>query len=271
MTLKALVDSLDGIDTHFHELYTQKGDKYELTGVEGFRTQADVDRLNQALVKERNDHKETKGKFAPFAAFDPADVQAKLDRFEELELAAAGKLDENKINSIVESRLKQKISPIERERDLYRSQVAEKDGLLGQFQAERTQRSIFDKVREAATGAKILPEALEDALVLAERVFEVAEDGRVVTKDNVGVTPGIDASVWFTELQTKKPHWWGPSAGGGARGNGTPGAGGNNPFTAEHWNMTEQGKILTSNPARAEQLAKSAGTTVGGPKPAPRK
>lgn len=271
MALKALVDSLDGIDAHFHELYTQKGDKYELTGVEGFKTQADVDRINAALVKERNDHKDTKNKFAPFASFDPADVQSKLDRFEELELAAAGKLDENKINAIVESRLKQKVGPIERERDLYKSQIGEKDTLLGQFQAERTQRTIFDKIRDAAVSAKVLPEAMEDAMMLAERVFEVTESGAVVTKDNVGVTPGIDASVWFTELQSKKPHWWGPSAGGGARGTGTPGSGNTNPFSHEHWNLTEQGKLVMTNRQRAEQLAKSAGTSIGGPRPAPRK
>jgi hypothetical protein len=41
-----------------------------------------------------------------------------------------------------------------------------------------------------------------------------------------------------------------------------------NPWTADNWNMTEQGKIYTSDPSRAEQLAKAAGTTVGGPRPA---
>lgn len=271
MALKALVDSLDGIDSHFHELYTERNGKFELTGVEGFKTQADVDRINAALTKERNDHKDTKNKFAPFANFDPEDVRSKLDRFEELELAAAGKLDENKINSIVEARLKQKVAPVERERDLYRTQLTEKDTLLGQFQSERLQRTIFDKVRDAATSAKVLPEAMEDALMLAERVFEVSEDGRVVTKDNVGVTPGIEASVWFTELQTKKPHWWGPSVGGGGRGSNTPGGGNTNPFTSEHWNLTEQGKLVTTNRARAEQLAKSAGTSIGGPRPPARK
>jgi hypothetical protein len=32
--------------------------------------------------------------------------------------------------------------------------------------------------------------------------------------------------------------------------------------------MTEQGRIYRENPERAQQLAVSAGTTIGGPRPA---
>lgn len=267
MALKAILDTLEGIDTHFHELYTERNGKFELTGIEGVKTQADVDRLQTALTKERNDHKVVKDKFAPLANYDITEVLGKLDRFSELEEAARGKLDDTKIEELVGKRIGSKLGPVERERDTYKTQLAEASSRIQQYEARETQRTIFDKIREAATSAKILPEAMEDALLLAERVFEVTEEGRVVTKDNVGVTPGIEASVWFNELQTKRPHWWGPSIGGGAGGSKTPGSG-NNPWTAEHWNLTEQGKVLTTNRSRAEQLAKSAGTSIGGPKPA---
>ena len=270
MTLKAVVDTLDDIDEPYRTLYTERNGKFEITGIEGMKTQGDVDRLQTALTKERNDHKAVKDKFAPLANFDVTEVLGKLDRFGELEEAAKGKLDDAKIEELVGKRIGSKLGPVERERDTYKTQLAEAATKIQQYEARETQRTIFDKIREAATSAKILPEALDDALLLAERVFEVTEDGRVVTKDNVGVTPGIEASVWFNELQTKRPHWWGPSVGGGAGGSKTPG-GGNNPWTAEHWNLTEQGKILTTNRSRAEQLAKSAGTSIGGPKPAVRK
>ena len=271
MGLKAVVDTLDDVEEPFRPLYQERNGKFEISGIEGMKTQADVDRLQTALNKERNDHKSVKDKFAPLANFDITEVLTKLDRFSELEEAAKGKLDDAKIDEIVGNRIKSRIAPVERERDTVKGQLAEALKQIGEFQAKETQRTIFDKIREAATSAKILPEALDDALLLAERVFEVTEDGRVVTKDNVGVTPGIDAAVWFNELQTKRPHWWGPSAGGGARGNGGGGGAGTNPWTHEHWNLTEQGKLLTTNRARAEQLAKSAGTLIGGPKPAARK
>lgn len=271
MGLKAVVDTLEGIPDHFHELYVERNGKYEISGIEGIKTQADVDRLQTALTKERNDHKGVKDKFAPLANFDVTEVLSKLDRYGELEEAAKGKLDDTKIDEIVGKRITSKLAPVERERDTFKGQLAEALNKITEYQTKETQRTISDKVREAAVSSKLLPEAFEDALLLAERVFEVSEDGRVVTKDNVGITPGIDATVWLTEMQTKRPHWWGPSVGGGARGNGIPQGGGVNPWSAEGWNLTEQGKVLTSNRGRAEQLAKSAGTSIGGPRPAARK
>ncbi len=269
MALKAILDSLTDIPEALHGEYVERNGKFELQ-VEGMKTQGDVDRLQTALTKERNDHKASKDKFAPLAGFEINDVLDRYNRHEELLAASEGKLDENKINGIVESRIKTKLGPVERDLGLARTALAERDAVIQAFQTKETQRTISDKVREAATSAKILPEALDDALLLAERVFEITEDGRVVTKDNVGVTPGIDASVWFNELQTKRPHWWGPSAGGGGSGSKTPGTQ-TNPWSGEHWNLTEQGKILTTNRGRAEQLAKSAGTSIGGPRPAIRK
>lgn len=270
MALKAVVDTLDDIPQQFHELYSERNGKFELTGVEGIKTQADVDRLQTALNKERTDHRNLRDKFAPISSLDINDVIGKLDRFEELELAAKGKLDDSKLEEIVSTRMKSRIAPLERERDQLKTTLQEREQVLTQYQQKELRRTINDKVREAATAARILPEAIEDALLLAERTFEVTEDGRVVTKDGVGVTPGIEPSVWFTDLQNRRPHWWGDSRGGGAtgsRGNG----GGTNPWTHEHWNLTEQGKVLMANRSRAEQLAKAAGTSIGGSRPAPRK
>lgn len=271
MTLKAVVDNLNDVPEQFHELYTERNGKFEISGIEGMKTQGDVDRLQTALTKERGEHKTLREKFAPLASHDVTDVLSKLDRFGELEEAAKGKIDDAKIEELVGKRISSKLGPVERERETFRTQLAEAQQRIQEFEARETQRTIFDKVREAAGAAKILPEALDDALLLAERVFEVAEDGRVVTRDNVGVTPGIDATVWFNELQTKRPHWWGPSFGGGGRGSQNPGGGGVNPWSAEGWNLTEQGKILQTNRTRAEQLAKSAGTSIGGARPTPRK
>jgi hypothetical protein len=272
MRLKAILDTLEGLPEHFHELYTEKNGKFELTGIDGVKTQADVDRVNEALRKERADHKKTKERADAWGELNPDDVLPKLDRIEELEAAAKGKIDEKKIDEIVEGRVKSKMAPLEREKAKL---VAERDQLaasVAEYQAKDRQRTIHDAVRKAATEGKVVATAVDDVLLLAERLFDVSEDGKVVTRDNVGVTPGVEPSVWLTETQEKRPHWWGPSAGGGAQGSKGGGmGGGSNPFSREHWNMTEQGRILRENPARAEQLAKSAGTSVGGQMPAERK
>ncbi len=272
MPIKAIVDSLDDVPAHFHELYTQKGDKFELTGVEGVRTQADVDRLQGALTKERNDHKTVRERLGLLGDRKIEDVLLQLDRIPELEAAAEGKLDEAAINNLVEGRIKTRVAPVEREKGQLAQKVQELGDIVLKYQTLEKVRTIHDAVREAVGKTQgFQPGAVEDALLYGERMLEVGEDSRVTTRDGVGVTPGIDATVWLTEMQTKKSHWWGTSAGGGAGGNRGGGGGGTNPWSAEEWNMTEQGKILNENRTRAEQMAKSAGTTIGGPKPQPKK
>lgn len=273
MKLKATVDSLDGLDEKFHPLYTEKDGKFTLTGVEGIKTDADVAAVRRSLEKERAEHKATKDRFRPFEGYvDTADeVLAKLDKYGELEAVANGKLDDGKINSIVEGRLKTQLAPKERELKKF----ADENILLKQeneqLKASERKRLIHDAVREQAKKTGMIDAAVEDALYLAERVMEIDGDGNVVTKDGVGVTPGVDANVWLTDMQPKRPHWWPESKGGGGKGGQGGGGGANNPFSAEHWNMTAQGQVARENPARAAQLATAAGTTVGGPKPAPRK
>lgn len=267
MKLKAIVASLTDVPAEFHVLYTERNGQFEMTGVDGMKTQADIDRIQVSLVKERNDHKALKDKVATLGR-PIEEIIPILDKVPELEAAAKGNIDEGKINEIVESRIKVRIAPLEREKQTLTEKVNELTGTVGKYEKRETMRSIGDTVRGAAVKAKVVDSAIEDINLLAERVFEIDETGRVTAKEGVGCTPGITPEVWLTEMQDKRPHWWGPSTGGGARGNAGGCGGGVNPFTAANWNMTEQGRIYTENPARAEQLAKSAGTTIGGPKPA---
>ena len=266
--LKAILDSLEGVETHFHSLYTERNGKYELTGIEGVKTQADIDRLQTALTKERNDHKTLKDRFATFGDRKPEDIIAALDRIPELEAAAKGNLDEAKLNEIVEGRIKSRLAPVERQTQTLQQQLSEANASLEMLRAKDSLRIVTDAVRGAASKLKVVDSAVEDVTLLAERLFTIDETGAVVTKDNVGVTPGIAADVWLTDMQAKRPHWWGPSQGGGAGGNRGGGSGVTNPWSKDSWNLTEQGRIYKENSGKAEQLAKAAGTTIGGPKPA---
>ena len=105
--------------------------------------------------------------------------------------------------------------------------------------------------------------------MLAERVFEVGEDGRVTTSGASGVTPGLDPAAWLLEVQPKRTHWWPASVGGGARGKGygSGSAWDKNPWTRQHWNLTAQGQVYAADPERAAQMARSAGSEIGARKP----
>lgn len=270
MAIKAIVDKIEDVEEPFRTLYTEKNGKFELTGVEGMKTQADIDRIQGGLLKERNEHKATKDKFAGLGDRKVEDVIAMLERFPELEAAAEGKLDEKKIGTIVEGRLAAKTGPLERQVKTLTTSLAEAKETIDAFVFEKQTRTIHDDVRAAIGKVQgFQASAMEDALMFSERMLELNTEGKVVTKDNVGVTPGVDAAVWLTEMQQRKPHWWGNSAGGGANGNtGNSGtSAGTNPWSADGWNMTEQAKAFRANPERAGQLAKAAGTTIGGKRP----
>lgn len=269
MQLKQKLPTLEGLDPALHELYTEQADKtYLLTGVEGMKTQGDIDKVTAALVKERADHKSLREKFALLGDQDPVDLLGQLDRIKELEAAAAGKIDEAKINEIVEGRLRTKLGPIERENKQLKDQLAAEQGVSAELKAKDQKRTIHDKARAAALKIGVIPEALDDILLYADNVMEITEDGRVITKDQVGVTPGVDPEVWLSEMQQKKRYWWPASQSGDSKGNGGGGGiSGDNPWTAAGWNLTRQAEIVNQDQKKADQLARSAGTSVGGPRP----
>ena len=266
--LKAILDTLEGVEPHFHSLYTERNGKFELTGIEGIKTQADIDRLQTALTKERGDHKLLKDRYALLGDRKPEDVIAALDRIPELEAAAKGNIDDAKLNEMVEGRIKSRLAPVERQAQTLQQQLSEANASLEMLRTKDSLRIVTDAVRGAASKLKVVDSAVEDVTLLAERLFTIDETGAVVTKDNVGVTPGISADVWLTDMQAKRPHWWGPSQGGGAGGNRGGVSGVTNPWSKDAWNLTEQGRVYKENSGKAEQLAKAAGTTIGGPKPA---
>jgi hypothetical protein len=269
MSIKALYTSKEEIPEKYVDLYEERSGSYHLVKIDGLRTDADVSRVQTALNQEKAAHTAIKQKFEGLLGGKKVEeVQSLLDKIPELEAAAAGKVDDEKLNVIIESRLKTKISPIERERDQAKQRAAELEGKVSQFESLNKQRAIHDAVRAAATNSKILDSAKEDVLLLAERVFEINEEGKITAKDGVGTTPGIAPEVWLTEMLDKRPHWWPASVGGGARG----GAGGkgfaNNPWSADHWNMTEQNRLYnTLGAEKAKQLAESVGSFIGSARP----
>ena len=273
VTLDLTYDSAEAIPEGFKGLYDEVDGKFNLAGVNGMKTQKDVTSVQEALRKEREDHKKAKDALTPWSSLgEIADVQAKLDRIAELEAAAEGKLDEEQINKLVEGRLTQKTAPLEcqvntltEERDTAR---AENDVLKGQIET----RDRNDAVRAVATEMKVISTAIPDVEMVAGMYLERNEAGDFVTKADVkDVTPGVDVKQFLKEMQKMRPHWWPASEGGGAGGGTGLGQGEANPWKAETWNATTQGQILRRDRDLATRLAKSAGTTIGGPKPAPSK
>lgn len=278
MSLQAIHENIDDIPEVYRDLYTEKSGKFELTGIAGVKTQADFDRVNGALTKERNDHGAAKQALEPWTGLGLTieELQEKLDRMPELEAAAAGKLDDAAIQEVVDRRvegtLKSREAPLQRQVSALEKENATLKEANATLVGESNTRKIHDSLRATDDWKKMVPEAHEDALFLAERVFEIREDdGAVVTKDGVGVTPGVEAGVWLQDMQEKRPHWWPVSQGGGAQGGGRGGAsmgGASNPWSNEGWNVTKQMEVVkTKGREYAGQMASAAGTTLTAGKP----
>lgn len=269
--LKALYATQEEIPEAFRPLYEERGGQFHIAKIDGIKTDADVTRVQRALDSEKKDHATLKTNWTGFFGDKkPEDIRAILDRVPELETIAASKnINDEKLNELAETRFRSKLAPVEREVQTLKTALTAAEQQINNYKQQEVTRTIHDGVRGEAAKLKVVDTAMEDVLMLAERVFELDEKNQLITKDGIaGLTPGLSPSVWLTEMQQKRPHWWPASKGGGAGGG--VGGGGNpldNPFSHQGWNMTKQGQVYTESPARAAQLAQVAGTTVGGQRP----
>lgn len=269
--LEVMYDTQDVIPESFRGLYAEKDGKFHLSGINGLKTQKDVDAVREALRKEREDHGKTKDLLKPWGELNAEETRAQLDRIKELEVAAGGKLDEKKLNELVEGRLSQKTGPLQRQIENLAGEKTKAEQERDALKVHLEARDRNDAVRAVAIESKVLTTAVPDMEMAASVMLEKDTSGNLVTKDGItGVTPGLSVKEWTKEMQKLRPHWWPESEGGGARGGGGGGGfSGNNPFSSEHWSLTEQGKFHTANGSEAtDRLAKAAGTFVGGPRPA---
>lgn len=279
--LKDTYESEDEIPEAHRELFTERNGKWTFDGVKGMKTQGDFDRLRNGAQEERDAHKKTKERlqaWADLGEFD--DVTAKLDRIPELEAASEGKLDEDNLEEMAQRRadakLKAATAPLERENTKLAKRVTELETENNDHVSYRRGRELRDEITPLIAKS-VIAEHHEDVLMYAERHLERVEgqDGappQFLTRDGVGVTPGLDSKLWLEELLEKKPGWLPPSQGGGAPGSRPGSGGGANPWTRENWNVTKQGQILREHGReKAEKLAVAAGTSVGGGMPAEKK
>lgn len=263
MILQIAYEQKTEIPAGYDALYTEQDGKFVLTEVDGMKTAEDITRIQSALTKERADHKAVKTKYAPLASFEISDVLEKLDKYPELEELAKGKVDDTKLETIVQQRLNQKITPLQRQLADTETRAKTAEEKVALFEKLQTEEKITTAIFKAAKVAKITDDAiLDDVVKIARFDMELDPDtSEVRAKD------GNTLSAYFTAMQARKAHWWGPTVGGGAVGSNRGGRVTNNPFSREHWNLTEQGKIAKEDFAKAEQMAQMAGTVVGGAMP----
>ena len=275
MKLKLSYNSQEDIPNGYEALYTEKDGKWVLTGIEGMKTQEDITRLSESLRKEREDHKKVKDILAKLGGpeLDADALVEKLDEYEELKLRVesgeGGKIDDKKVEELVEQRVQRRLAPVERERDRLKTRNTELENENSTLKGTITRGIVESELRRHATEGKVVTSALDDILDIGANIFEVAEDGAVVTKQGLRNVPaGVTPDVWLSDMKEKRPHWWPASQGGGAGGSGGGNGTGVNPWTKDNWSIEAQAQLVRTDPGKADRLAKAAGVHVGAMSPA---
>jgi hypothetical protein len=273
MPIPFIIDSLDAIPEELtaRELFAETGDgKFKATGIEGVAGADEVSKLNNSLSAQRGDFSKFKEKVNPLLSRFDGDVEkalAELDRVSELEAmleaakaSGAGEDVEGKIEELLGKRIKTHTAPLERARETLTRERDELAQRVQEFEARERNRAIKDTLTEVAGNAKLRPESIADLHLLGASVFEVNDDGSLVTKANpYGIDEGLTPDLFIDVIKKSRPHWWPNSEGAGAKGSGAGSAFADNPWSTGKINLTKQGEILRKDPALAQRMMKAAG------------
>lgn len=215
MSLKFMLDNLDGLDDGIKTLYSKHQDGKFYLEVDGAVAKNKVDEFrdnNISLKQQLEDMTDKYGKIdlekyqdlMDKAALDDGKKRVSMDKVDEIvaERTAAMKTDhETQITALNTANT----------------------GLNGQLNG----LLIDGAVRNSAVEAKVRSAALSDVVLRAQQTFKVI-DGKAVAHDPEGkIIYGKDGSnplstsEWINGLKTDAPHLFETSSGGGAGGGGT--------------------------------------------------
>ena len=190
-----------------------------------------------------------------FQGIDPEEVRKLTD--EKRKLEEAQQLKAGEVDKVVENRIKGLKSDWDKQVTALSS---ERDALHRRLTAIQIDQGVIT----AATKRGLRPTAFPDITARARSVFRLEQgvarafeaDGQTLRYGKDGVT-AMTLDEWVDAQVADAPHLFESNAGGGAAGTGSGGAANHaakNPFRKESWNLTEQMKLLKSDPALAARL-----------------
>lgn len=208
MALALTIEKLDGIDPAIAALYVEKDGKFTLD-VEGLE---DTSALKAALKEANREAAERRKALEKLKDVDPEEYQrlkAEAADRETKKLTEAGEFD----------KLREKWAKEQADKDAeWVKKLAEKDALLSTHVKD-------SQVRNAALKAGVIPEDIEDVMIITAKHFKLADDGALQVLDNRGeVTPKTVEEFFTKDFKERKPKFYAASgnSGGGTPPGGTP-------------------------------------------------
>lgn len=165
---------------------------------------------------------------------DPEVVKNLVNRMntdEETKLIAEGKIDE-----VVERRVTAMKTDLETRLASATEKLEALEGEKGSLSDKVKNLVIDGMVRQAGSELKLLPTAVEDAIVRAKGRFQLDENDKPVARDDNGALligkdgkSPLSPTEWLEGMKEKAPHWFPTPSGAGAGGG--PGNSGGGQFT----------------------------------------
>jgi hypothetical protein len=211
MGLKFEVASLEGLDESISSHYVEKDGKYYLD-VDGVVSKKKHDEFRQNNI----DLKKQLESYGGLTAEEALRYKT---------AAESGNIDEARLNSSIESRVKGL-------REEFAAKETEYTSTIGALSGKLSSVLIDSEVKGAAVKGAVMPTALDDVMLRARTVFKL-QDGAVqafddrgnLMYDKDGTTPlGIEA--WVKSLKKTAPHLFEGNSGAGASGMNRSGANG---------------------------------------------
>ncbi len=270
MALATILETLDDVPEALHAEYREQdipnvGKRFvlDLTGVDTHPAVRNLktahDRVKADKARLQNDLDAVQARVAGLPDdFDPDEYQRLKDA------AADGK------GPKADERLTRQREELERK---HQADLAKKDERLNTVEGALRRRTVDDGLTsalvEAGIDRKHLP--LVKAF-LAPQVKVVEQDGEFSASVETDINPTMPVSEFVKGWAGSDAGkiYVAPATGGGATG-GSGKMAGDNPFSAQNWDVTKQGAVVREKGEDfARRLAQAAGTTLGGPKPSPR-
>lgn len=287
MALKAVLESLDGVDDALHDLYiqkevtdpqTKKSATVYVLDISEVQTHPDVLGLKASRDKLLNEKKTAERQLAEVQKklkalpedFNPDDLEGLIEAKQELE-ELKSRIDDDPDNKRLNKMYEDKIARINKAYDdklakLTKSMsdgFAERDAIINQKHDKIVQIVARDGLAAELAKNGVKKEAIPFVQAKLERSVKVVEgdDGELsaVFNADLGEKP-LDEYIrdWVQTDEAKL--FVEPAKGGGASGGAGAGHNANNPWMGKPlWNLTQQGQMMRSDPMKAERLAKAAG------------
>jgi hypothetical protein len=257
MALKFKYAKKEEVPAEHAALYVERDGAF-YADIEGVTDKAKADELRNHNIELRKQIEVDKARFDGIDPEEIKQLKAEKQRLEEERQLKAGEVDK-----VVENRVRTLKSDWDKQLSAV---TGERDSLNGRL----TTIQIDQGVLTAATKRGLRPTAIPDITARARTVFKLVNgaprafeaDGQTVRYGRDGVSP-MTLEEWVDTQVADAPHLFESNAGGGAAGTPAGGGTGNNravknPFRKDTWNVTEQMRLLKSDPGLAARLEAAA-------------